>query len=190
MMTCQQLAGNFFRFGETGGQSGTVQDMQQDVPWLNDDEQKLWRAMMAAAKAVDRAMDTRLLATEEISSADFSVLVSLSESETGMVRMRELCENLRWDRSRMSHQITRMEKRGLVTKVRCASDSRGVDVELTSHGRDVIERAAPDHVRMIRSIVFDVLDGIEGLDRAAALNALQSVTAASEEFRGKTLAEQ
>ena len=66
--------------------------MQQEVPWLDDDEQTLWRAMMDAAKAVERAMDTRLLATEEISSADFSVLVQLSEAEGGTVRMRELCE--------------------------------------------------------------------------------------------------
>ena len=69
--------------------------MQQEVPWLNDDEQTLWRAMMGAAKAVERAMDTRLLTTEEISSADFSVLVQLSEADGGVVRMRELCEGLK-----------------------------------------------------------------------------------------------
>lgn len=161
--------------------------MQQEVPWLDDDEQTLWRTMMDAAKAVERAMDTRLLTTEEISSADFSVLVQLSEAEGGTVRMRELCEGLKWDRSRMSHQITRMEKRGLVTKLRCANDSRGIDVELTDHGRDVIERAAPDHVRMIRRIVFDELDALPGLDRDAALTALRNVSAAAEAFRDKTL---
>ncbi|MFD8880083.1 MarR family winged helix-turn-helix transcriptional regulator [Corynebacterium xerosis] len=162
--------------------------MQQEVPWLNDDEQALWRAMMDAAKAVERAMDTRLLTTEEISSADFSVLVQLSEAEGGTVRMRELCEGLKWDRSRMSHQITRMEKRGLVTKLRCANDSRGIDVELTAHGREVIERAAPDHVRMIRRIVFDELDSIPGLDRGAALTGMRAISAAAEDFRGETIA--
>ena len=161
--------------------------MQQEVPWLDDDEQTLWRTMMDAAKAVERAMDTRLLATEEISSADFSVLVQLSEAEGGTVRMRELCEALRWDRSRMSHQITRMARRGLVNKLRCANDSRGIDVELTAHGRDVIERAAPDHVRMIRRIVFDELDAVPGLDRDAALAALRNVSTAAEAFRDMTL---
>lgn len=143
---------------------------------------------MDAAKAVERAMDTRLLTTEEISSADFSVLVQLSEAEGGTVRMRELCEGLKWDRSRMSHQITRMEKRGLVTKLRCANDSRGIDVELTAHGREVIERAAPDHVRMIRRIVFDELDSIPGLDRGAALTGMRAISAAAEDFRGETIA--
>lgn len=161
--------------------------MQQEVPWLNGDEQTLWRAMMDAAKAVERAMDTRLLTTEEISSADFSVLVQLSEADGGVVRMRELCEGLKWDRSRMSHQITRMARRGLVNKLRCANDSRGIDVELTAHGRDVIERAAPDHVRMIRRIVFDELDAVPGLDRDAALAALRNVSTAAEAFREMTL---
>lgn len=161
--------------------------MQQDVPWLNDDEQALWRSMMNVAKAVERAMDTRLLTTEEISSADFSVLVQLSEAEGGTVRMRELCEGLKWDRSRMSHQITRMEKRGLVHKCRCANDSRGIDVELTDHGREVIERAAPDHVRMIRRIVFDELDGFGEIDRDTLLELMNRVAAASEDFRESTL---
>lgn len=164
------------------------QDMQREVPWLDDSEQTLWRAMLSAAKAVDRAVDARLLATEEISSADFSVLVELSESVSGVVRMRELCENLKWDRSRMSHQITRMEKRGLVTKVRCESDSRGVDVQLTDHGREVIERAAPDHVRMVRRIVFDELDAVPGLDRDAALDFLRRVSAAAGTFRERAQA--
>ena len=88
----------------------------------------------------------------------------------------------------MSHQITRMEKRGLVTKLRCANDSRGIDVELTAHGREVIERAAPDHVRMIRRIVFDELDSIPGLDRDAALTAMRAISAAAEDFRGETIA--
>lgn len=115
------------------------------------------------------------------------MLVQLSEAEGGTVRMRELCEALRWDRSRMSHQITRMARRGLVTKLRCANDSRGIDVELTAHGRDVIERAAPDHVRMIRRIVFDELDAVPGLDRDAALAALRNVSTAAEAFRDMTL---
>ena len=87
----------------------------------------------------------------------------------------------------MSHQITRMARRGLVTKLRCANDSRGIDVELTAHGRDVIERAAPDHVRMIRRIVFDELDAVPGLDRDAALAALRNVSTAAEAFRDMTL---
>ena len=57
----------------------------------------------------------------------------------------------------MSHQITRMERRGLVTKERSAGDNRGIDVMLTRHGLEVIEEAAPNHVALVRTILFDVL---------------------------------
>ena len=111
----------------------------QDVPWLSDEEQRLWRSILNAKRAVDRSIDLQLQDSLDISTADFSVLVVLSEAEDNVVRMRTLCESLEWDRSRMSHQITRMERRGLVTKERCACDNRGIDVTLTEHGRTVID---------------------------------------------------
>lgn len=129
----------------------------QDVPWLSDEEQRLWRSILNAKRAVDRSIDLQLQDSLDISTADFSVLVVLSEAEDNVVRMRTLCESLEWDRSRMSHQITRMERRGLVTKERCACDNRGIDVTLTKHGRTVIEKAAPNHVKLVRHVLFDVL---------------------------------
>lgn len=129
----------------------------QDVRWLTDEEQRLWRSILNAKRAVDRSIDLQLQESLDISTADFSVLVVLSEAENNVVRMRTLCESLDWDRSRMSHQITRMERRGLVTKERCACDNRGIDVTLTEHGRHVIEKAAPNHVKLVRHVVFDVL---------------------------------
>lgn len=129
----------------------------QDVPWLSDEEQRLWRSILNAKRAVDRSIDLQLQDSLDISTADFSVLVVLSEAEDNVVRMRTLCESLEWDRSRMSHQITRMERRGLVTKERCACDNRGIDVTLTEHGRTVIEKAAPSHVKLVRHVLFDVL---------------------------------
>ena len=119
----------------------------QDVPWLSDEEQRLWRSILNAKRAVDRSIDLQLQDSLDISTADFSVLVVLSEAEDNVVRMRTLCESLEWDRSRMSHQITRMERRGLVTKERCACE----------HGRTVIEKAAPNHVKLVRHVLFDVL---------------------------------
>ncbi|ALA67076.1 MarR family winged helix-turn-helix transcriptional regulator [Corynebacterium lactis] len=129
----------------------------QEVQWLTDQEQKLWRSILNAKRAVDRAIDLQLQETLDISTADFSVLVVLSEAEGNVVRMRALCDALDWDRSRMSHQITRMERRGLVTKERCECDNRGIDVQLTGHGLEIIKKAAPNHVRLVRRVIFDVL---------------------------------
>nr|WP_120491333.1 MarR family winged helix-turn-helix transcriptional regulator [Corynebacterium lactis] len=129
----------------------------QEVQWLTEEEQRLWRSILNAKRAVDRAIDLQLQETLDISTADFSVLVVLSEAENNVVRMRALCDALDWDRSRMSHQITRMERRGLVTKERCECDNRGIDVVLTEHGLEIIKQAAPNHVRLVRRVIFDVL---------------------------------
>lgn len=129
----------------------------QDIQWLTEEEQGLWRSILDAERAMDRAIDLQLQESHDISTADFSILVNLSEAEGHVMRMRALCDALEWDRSRMSHQITRMERRGLVTKQRCEWDSRGIDVSLTDRGLAVIQKAAPSHVALVRRIVFDVL---------------------------------
>lgn len=146
----------------------------QDVQWLTDEEQRLWRSILNAKRAVDRSIDLQLQESLDISTADFSVLVVLSEAENNIVRMRTLCESLDWDRSRMSHQITRMERRGLVTKERCACDNRGIDVTLTEHGRNVIEKAAPNHVKLVRHVLFDVLG--ENIDYQGISAVLDRIT--------------
>ena len=125
--------------------------------WLNDNEQEMWRLLLAAFRKIDRGTDETLQAGADISSSEFAVLVSLSEADEKAMRLRDLCADLDWDRSRASHQITRMEKRGLVEKKRCARDGRGVLIALTDAGREKQVQAAPAHVESVRRLVFDHL---------------------------------
>jgi DNA-binding MarR family transcriptional regulator len=71
--------------------------------------------------------------------------------------MSELADKVVHSRSRLTHTITRMEKRGLVERVRCSSDGRGRQAQLTVEGRDLLERAAPTHVRSVRELLLDVI---------------------------------
>ncbi|NLA55556.1 MAG: winged helix-turn-helix transcriptional regulator [Corynebacterium humireducens] len=129
--------------------------MGNDARWLNDEEQALWRLILAGMRKIDRVMDETLLATSDLSSSEFAVLVSLSEADNQSLRLRDLCASLDWDRSRTSHQITRMERRGLVTKRKSEGDARGVVVSLTDEGMRRLEAAAPEHVESVRRVVFD-----------------------------------
>ncbi len=131
--------------------------MTTEVRWLNDDEQSLWRLFLASTRKIDRAMDETLLAGSDLSTSEFSVLVSLSEAEDQSLRLRDLCGQLEWDRSRTSHQITRMERRGLVSKQKSEGDARGVVVSLTPEGQRRLEQAAPEHVESVRRLFFDHL---------------------------------
>ncbi|SER78118.1 MarR family winged helix-turn-helix transcriptional regulator [Corynebacterium cystitidis] len=129
--------------------------MATEARWLNDEEQEFWRAMLATSRKITRAMDETLLAGSDLSTSEFSVLVALSEAEDCELRLRDLCADLDWDRSRTSHQITRMERRGLVTKKKSPGDARGVVVSLTDEGWRRLEQAAPEHVESVRRLVFD-----------------------------------
>ena len=96
------------------------------------------------------------------------MLVQLTDSPEGRVRVTDLARALSWEKSRASHHLTRMERRGLVRREECRDDGRGAFVVLSPEGRAAIEQAAPGHVRTVRSLVFDDLTEaeVEVLDSA------------------------
>ena len=92
-----------------------------------------------------------------LSLPDFDVLVHLTDNPEGRVRISELARGLHWERSRLSHHITRMARRGLVSREDCSDDGRGAWVVLTPEGLAAIESAAPAHVETVRELVFEAL---------------------------------
>jgi DNA-binding MarR family transcriptional regulator len=124
---------------------------------LDDREARLWQAYRDLTRDLQRAFDRQLERDAGLSGADYAILAPLSESEHGVIRMRELGRTLGWDRSRLSHQVRRMETRGLVAREHCAEDARGAMVCLTIDGRAAIEAAAPEHVATVQRYFFDQL---------------------------------
>ena len=131
--------------------------MPSQTRWLDDEEQELWRLLLGAVRKINRGMDETLKAGGEVSASEFAVLVALSEAPEQRLRLHELCTQLEWDRSRVSHQVTRMEKRGLLYKEPDAVDARGINVCVTHVGIEHLRRAAPEHVESVRRMVFDHL---------------------------------
>ena len=131
--------------------------MPSQTRWLDDEEQELWRLLLGAVRKINRGMDETLKAGGEVSASEFAVLVALSEAPEQHLCLHELCTQLEWDRSRASHQVTRMEKRGLLYKEPDAEDARGINVCVTHAGLEHLRRAAPEHVESVRRMVFDHL---------------------------------
>ena len=129
--------------------------------WLDDRESALWRAFLTMRRELDRVVDAQLLRDSGLSAADFAVLVPLSESTSGRLRARDLGAEAGWDRSRLSHQLRRMEQRGLLERTECETDGRGTFVSLTEQGRTAIEGAAPGHVATVRTYLIDDLTAEE-----------------------------
>ena len=100
----------------------------------------------------------RQLASESgLSYPDYVVLVALTDADDGSKRLFELARDLGWEKSRLSHHLTRMEERGLVKKKPCTTDRRGSYVVVTKRGRKEIESAAPGHVAAVRRLFIDRL---------------------------------
>ncbi len=116
-----------------------------------------------------------------MSAADYAVMVPLSEAPNGQLRTKDLGIALGWDRSRTSHQVTRMVKRGLVAREFCEDDARGSTVRLTPAGKAAIEKAAPKHVALVRQLFVDPLSDDEldalGVTLERMLAAIRQYTA-------------
>ena len=125
--------------------------------WLDEHEQRMWRGFQGMWRHLDRALERDLMDRAGMSAADFSILVPLSEAPDHRLRARDLGRLLDWDRSRLSHQIRRMEQRELLTRSNCPTDARGTFIELAKHGWAMLQQAAPGHVQAVRANFFDVL---------------------------------
>lgn len=121
--------------------------------WLTDAQQEIWRDYLAMASRLQTAMHRQLQQDCELSLSDYDVLVALSER--GPLRINELGDALAWEQSRLSHQLRRMRGRGLVARQGSDDDRRGATVDLTDAGRAALEVAAPAHVELVRTAMFD-----------------------------------
>ena len=133
--------------------------------WLTPQEARAWRGYTRMRMRLQAQLDRDLARHSGLSDPDYSVLVHLSEAPDGRLRPYQLSEALQWEKSRLSHQLTRMTRRGLVAREECPTDARGAFVVLTAAGRRAIEAAAPAHVEDVRRHLIDVLDP----DQLAAL---------------------
>jgi DNA-binding MarR family transcriptional regulator len=139
--------------------------------WLTEEEQRAWRGLLRMTSQLNARGNRQLQEEFGISLADYEVLVVLSEAPEGRLRVFEVADALAWEQSRVSHQLARMQRRGLITREHCASDARGAFAVLAAAGRAAIERAAPAHVELVRQLVFDGLSH----DQLAALTEVTTL---------------
>jgi DNA-binding MarR family transcriptional regulator len=128
-----------------------------EVSSVSQDEWDLWHAFHTMRRQLDLALDRRLQQDAKISSSDFEILLALFQSPTKQLRSRELGVLLAWEKSRLSHHVTRMVARGLVVRTECDTDARGTWVAITPAGQRTILGAMRDHALTIRRLFFDVL---------------------------------
>lgn len=136
--------------------------------WLSDAEQRSWRAWIAASNTLNHRLSADLQREHDLTLADYEILVQLSEHPERRMRMSELADATLASRSRLTHQVDRLVKRGYIERQECELDRRGSFAVLTDAGWQAIVAAAPDHVESVRVHLVDVLspDEFAALGRA------------------------
>ena len=129
-----------------------------DVRWLAPGEQEVWRAFLDVSRLLFEQLNRQLSDETGMSLAEYEILVQLSEAPDRRLRMSELADRVVSSRSRITHTVGRLEDRGLVSREPCADDGRGVLCGLTDAGFARLEAAAPGHVEMVRTVMFDPLE--------------------------------
>lgn len=129
---------------------------------LTQDEIEVWRTFYSMRRQLDRALDRQLQEDSSVSTSEYEILLTLHNVPEHRLRLKEIAAVVGWEKSRVSHQVTRMERRGLIARAECDTDARGSWIVLTADGRRATLGAMRGHVAAIRRYFFDVLGADDG----------------------------
>ena len=147
---------------------------------VSADDWAVWRLYISSGRHLVAELDRRLQADAGVSHSEHTVLLSLNEAPRRQLRTGELAELLAWEKSRVSHQVSRMEARGLVERTACETDGRGTWIGITTEGRRLLLRAMRSHAADIRELFVDRLtDDEKASIRAASIRMLEAIDPAA-----------
>ena len=143
--------------------------MPTEPDWLDPREDRAWRAFQHVHHQLTLRLRQHLLQDSGLTEADYEILAVLSEHPTGHLPAQELGALVQWEKSRLSHQVRRLQEQGLVARELNPADRRSALIVLLPAGRRAIEDAAPEHVRNVRRHMIDLFTPAE-LDTLAGLS--------------------
>jgi DNA-binding MarR family transcriptional regulator len=143
--------------------------------WLDPQEMRAWRGLIGTNRLLFEQINRELSRRSGLSAADYEVLARLSETPERRLRMSDLAAQSLSSKSRLSHQVSRLERLGWVRREECPTDRRGAFATLTDQGFAVLEEAARGHVEDVRRHLFDRLT-------AEQVRSLAEITAALNSY--------
>jgi DNA-binding MarR family transcriptional regulator len=153
------------------------------------EELRTWRTFIETADELRSVMAARLQSESGLSSGDYAVLLALNEADDRRMRSSELAAHIGWERSRLSHHLGRMERRELIRREECATDSRGAEIAITTAGTDAFRDASAPHLHAIRELFIDALTPAQltaAQDIAEALHTHLAATSGHERTVGRS----
>jgi DNA-binding MarR family transcriptional regulator len=148
-----------------------------DVPWLDDEQLRDWKALVGLLMTLPPALDAQLKRDTGLNMFEYHVLAALSEAPNGALPMSELAVMSRGSRSRLSHAVSRLESAGWVDRRSCAEAGLRTAAHLTDAGRRKLEESAPGHAREARRLVVDLLTPEQLSSLGSSARAIVQLTA-------------
>lgn len=139
-----------------------------DAPLLSPEEDAAWGAYQQMRVRLAERLNRELATATGLSEADFEILAFLAERPHTPMRAIALRCGLHWEKSRLSHQLRRMEERGLIQRLACPTDHRSFEVAITAVGREKARAAKVVHAELVARHVFSALDA----EQVAAFHAI------------------
>jgi DNA-binding MarR family transcriptional regulator len=137
---------------------------------LTDAERQTWATFYTMRRRLDRALDLQLQRDSGLSASEYEILQAIHDATGRGLRITAIAEAIGWEKSRVSHLVTRMEKRELLDRTECDVDARGSWIGLTVSGRRALLGASRGHSAAIRRYFLEVLDPMD----AASLESLSA----------------
>lgn len=131
--------------------------MTRTVPRLDSEESAAWLSLVTLLELLPSALDSQLQRDSDMTHFEFAVLSFLRFSPDQTLRMSDLAAGTNATLPRLSHVVTRLERRGVVERTPSADDRRATNVRLTDVGRRELVRATPGHIALVRRVVIDSL---------------------------------
>jgi DNA-binding MarR family transcriptional regulator len=142
---------------------------------------RIWRDFIETTEALRAELASRLQNESALSTGDYAVLLALSEAPGRQLRSSDLATSIGWERSRLSHHLGRMERRGLIRREECATDNRGAEVVLNPAGADAFRNASVPHLRDIRELFIDAFTAEQLVAASEVTEALRAHLAATRD---------
>ncbi len=113
-----------------------------------------WDAFHDVWRRLDRALDHAVQEGAGISIPEFEILIGLQRAPDRRLRVRDVAAGIGWEKSRVSHQVTRMVGRGLVERADCPTDGRGSWVTMTTEGRRAVLAGIRAHTAALEQLFW------------------------------------
>ncbi|PTL85458.1 MarR family winged helix-turn-helix transcriptional regulator [Vitiosangium sp. GDMCC 1.1324] len=131
-----------------------------------------WRTLAALHGLIDAALEKELQARHELSVVEYTVLDALSRQDGWHMRMQQLARAAALSGSATTRLVNRLEDRGLLTRILCKDDRRGIYTELTKDGWALLNKARPTHDEVLESTLSEAEQTPELAPLVAALHQL------------------